>query len=294
MKTSLKIALSCVFIPMVIHAQQRILLTEQAGQRIVLVDVAARRIVWEWKPSSSNVDTADWRWFSNPSDAKPVYDGRYILAVASGGGVALIRLADHRTVFYGYAGGNPHSAELLPDGNIVVASSTANYLTVFRVDTSGKTPAPYSSRLYIEFGHNVVWDRRRQLLWSADKHQLKTFRYNFDYEHPALQPVDSMPLPGSQYHDLFPTLNGDTLWMTNTTHVYKLDVVSRRMIRAATPQKNVKSISSAPGYPTLVSIPQERWWTDELTDIHGNVLFKQHGLRIYKARWFVDNTFSYP
>jgi len=293
MKTFLKIALYIVLTPAVARAQQRILLTGQAENRVVIADVATQRIVWEWKPSASTVDTACWRWFTNPSDAKPVYDGEYILTVASGGGVALIRVADHRTVFYGYAGGNPHSAELFPDGNIVVASSNGNYLTLFRADTSWHGPTGYSSRLYIEFGHNVVWDRKRRLLWSADKHRLKTFRYNFNRQDPALQPVDSMMLPGSEYHDLFPTLDGDTLWITNTTHVYKLDLSSRRLIQAETPQKNVKSISSAPGYPTLISVPQESWWTDEIRDIHGNVLFRQQGLKIYKARWLVVNTFSY-
>jgi hypothetical protein len=89
-------------------------------------------------------------------------------------------------------------------------------------------------------------------------------------------------------------LKGDTLWMTNTSHVYQLDLASRRWVEAATPQKDVKSISSGEGYPTIVAIPQEQWWTDEIRDIHGNILFKQAGLKIYKARWLVANTFSYP
>lgn len=275
-------------------SQQRIVMAEQAEQRIALADLSSHRIVWEWKPSVSDVDPAHWKWFSNPSDAKPVYGDSCLLITASGGGVALIRISDKKTLFYAFAGGNPHSAELFPDGNIVVASSTGNYLTLFRTDTAVVDKTSFSSRLYIDFGHNVVWDRKRQLLWSADRHQLKTFRYNFDHRHPALQPVDSTLLPGSQYHDLFPMLKGDTLWMTNTSHVYQLDLASRRWVEAATPQKDVKSISSGEGYPTIVAIPQEQWWTDEIRDIHGNILFKQAGLKIYKARWLAANTFSYP
>jgi len=275
------------------RAQQRIVLAEQAEQRIAIVDVPTHRIVWEWKPSLSNVDPACWKWFSNPSDAKPVYGDSCLLVTASGGGVALIRISDGKTLFYALAGGNPHSAELLPDGNIVVASSSGNYLTLFRTDTAVADRTSFSSRLYIDFGHNVVWDPKRQLLWSADRHQLKTFRYNFDRRHPALQPVDSVLLPGNQYHDLFPMLKGDTLWMTNTNHVYKLDLASRRWVEAATPQKDVKSISSGEGYSTIVAIPQEQWWTDEIKDIYGKILFKQAGLKIYKARWLMVNTFSY-
>jgi len=297
MKVVLTCSFTCLFIiltPSLTRPRQRIILAEQAEQRIAIVDVAEGRIVWEWKPSLSNVDSAHWKWFSNPSDVKSVYGGRYILMNASGGGVALIRIADKKTVFYAYAGGNPHSAEIFPDGNIVVASSTGNYLTVFRVDTSGAASTAYSNRIYIDFGHNVVWDRKRQLLWSADRHQLKTFRYNYDRTHPGLSPMDSMPLPGNQSHDLFPTLSGDTLWLTNTTHVYKLTLATRQLSQAATPQKDVKSISSAPGYPTILSIPQEQWWTDAITDVKGNTVFRQKGLKIYKARWLVTNTFSYP
>jgi len=281
-------------LPGIVTAQQRILLAEQTEQRIAIADATTDRIVWEWKPSLSNVDSAHWKWFSNPSDAKPVYNGRYILMNASGGGVALIRIADRKTLFYAYAGGNPHSAEIFPDGNIVVASSTGNYLTVFRTDTSGTASTGYSTRIYIDFGHNVVWDRKRQLLWSADRHQIKTFRYNFDRIHPGLSLVDSTSLPGQESHDLFPAMNGDTLWLTNTTHVYKLALADRRLFQAATPQKDVKSISSAPGYPTILSIPQEQWWTDAVTDAKGNVIFRQRGLKIYKARWLVPNDFSYP
>ncbi|MBN9384179.1 MAG: hypothetical protein J0H74_25735 [Chitinophagaceae bacterium] len=294
MKTDLKILILLgAVLPVAAAAQQRILLAEQAEQRIAIADAATGSIVWEWKPSGSNVDSAHWKWFSNPSDVKPVYGGRYILINASGGGVALIRLADKKTLFYAYAGGNPHSSEIFPDGNIVVASSTGNYLTVYRVDTSGFSDG-YSSKTYIDFGHNVVWDRKRQLLWSADRHQLKTFRYNFDHTHPGLSLIDSMPLPGQQSHDLFPTLSGDTLWLTNTTHVYKLALATRQLLQTEMPQKDVKSISSAAGRPTILSIPQEQWWTDEVTDVKGHVIFRQKGLKIYKARWLVINDFSYP
>ncbi|HVW60135.1 MAG TPA: DUF6528 family protein, partial [Puia sp.] len=87
---------------------------------------------------------------------------------------------------------------------------------------------------------------------------------------------------------------GDTLWLTNTTHVYKLSLATRQLSQAETPQKDIKSISSAPGLPAILSIPQEQWWTDELTDVKGNVIFRQKGLKIYKARWLVTNDFSYP
>jgi hypothetical protein len=101
-------------------------------------------------------------------------------------------------------------------------------------------------------------------------------------------------LPGGQSHDLFPMMSGDILWLTNTTQVYKVDLAARRLLPAETLQKGVKSISSgAAGAPTILSVPQEQWWTDEVLDTKGNSVFKQKGLTIYKAHWLVINTFSY-
>src|SRR5262245_64231171 len=112
-----------------------IVLAEQAQHRVAIADVASKKIFWQWTPETSNVQPEHYKWFSSISDAKIVYNGKCILTTASGGGVALIRIADKKTLFYAYAGGNTHSAELLPDGNIVSASSHGNYLMLFRVDT---------------------------------------------------------------------------------------------------------------------------------------------------------------
>lgn len=271
-----------------------IVATEQAQHRIVIIDADKKAIVWEWIPAQV-LPVGEAKWFTNPSDAKAVYNNKYLLVVASGGGVALVRIADKKTVFYAYAGGNTHSAEVLPDGNIVSASSTDNYLTVFKVDTTTAPGKVYSKRIYIAFGHNVVWDKKRNFLWSADMHQLKTFRYNFNCAQPYLTLIDSVAVKGSEGHDLFPVYGQDSLWLTNKSGVFKVSAATKKMIVANTPQKSVKSITSGPtGYPAIVMIPQEQWWTDEIKDVDGNSLFKQAGLKMYKARWILENTFSYP
>jgi len=271
-----------------------ILLAEQSQHRIAIVDVAQQKIIWEWKAGQSNVKPEHVKWFTNPSDAKPVYGGRYILTTASGGGVALIRIADKKTVFYAYAGGNTHSAEVLPDGNIVSASSTDSYLTVFKVDTAIAAEDVVRKRIPIAFGHNIVWDAKHQLLWSAAMDHMYSFKYNFDCAHPSLTVVDSVALPGTEAHDLFPVFGADSLWFTNTTHVYQSSVNTKQLAEANTLQSNIKSVSSGPkGFPTIIIHPKEKWWTDEVLDAKGNCVFKQAGLKIYKARWLLPNAFGY-
>lgn len=279
----------------VAECKKCIVLSEQSQNRIAIADVPSKTIFWDWKAATSNVKPEHVKWFTNPSDAKVVYNGKYILTTASGGGVALIRIADKKTVFYAYAGGNPHSAELLPDGNIVSASSTDNYLKLFKVDTLNFPDNVYTKIIPIEFGHNVVWDQKNQLLWSAAMNHLKSFSYNFDCSKPDLTLTETISLPGTEAHDLFPVYGENSLWLTNIKNVYKFDVATKQLNQANIIQENIKSVSSGPtDFPTIVLRPKESWWADEVLDNKGNSIFVQSGLKIYKARWVIPNTFSYP
>lgn len=274
---------------------QRIILAEQSQHRIAIADVSTQQIVWEWKPALSNVKPEHVKWFNSPSEAKVVYGGKYVLTCASGGGVALVRIADKKTVFYAYAGGNTHSAELLPDGNIVTASSTDNYLMLFSVDTLRAPEQVYSKKIPIAFGHNVVWDKQRKLLWSAAMSELKAFRYNFNKTQPDLSPDTVIALPGTEAHDLFPVYGDDALWLTNTTHVYQYKLPRHQLEQFNTPyQEHIKSITNGPaGLPVIIIKPKTSWWTDEVIDITGKRIFFGEGLKIYKARWVLPNPFSY-
>jgi hypothetical protein len=273
-----------------------LLLAEQSQHRIAIADVDKQQIIWEWSAASSPfIKPAHKKWFDHPDDVKPVYDGKYILITASGGGVALIRIADKKPVFYAYAGGNPHSAEVLSDGNIVSASSTGNFLTLFTVDTTVDAEQVKKNKMYVAFGHNVVWDAKNELLWTAAMDHMLSYRYNNNCDDPALIRQDSIQLPGTDAHDLFPGYGTRQLWLTNTTNVYRFDVATKKVLTAEVPQKNIKSVSSGPaGFPTIMILPKERWWTDEVTDTKGQTVFQQSGLKIYKARWLLKNHFSYP
>ena len=276
--------------------KQQLILTDQSVNRIAIADVSTGKIIWDWRASESNIRPQDVKWFNAPSDAKAVYDNKYILLNASLGGVALIRIADKKTMFYAYAGGNTHSAELLPDGNIVTASSTGSYLMIFHVDTSHFHDHVYSKKIYLPFAHNVVWDKKRELLWSAAKNNLYSFRYNFNCEHPDLIMVDSTVLPDTDAHDLFPVYGKDSLWLTTIHGVFKIDPSTKKItVVKGNYTDNIKNVSSGPeGFPIIGMLPKVKWWTDEVLDDKGNSIFKEEGLKMYKVRWLLPNLFSYP
>ncbi len=275
-----------------------LVLTDQARPAIVIVDAGRKgKEIWSWNAGHSNVAEDKVKWFSHPDDAKPVYNKRYLLINASGGGVALVRIADGKAVFYAYAGKNPHSSELLPDGNIVTASSTDNRLVVFHADTTSGYFSGYRTIIPLPFAHNVVWDKKRQVLWSAGDNHLYQLQYNFNRQKPDLIKKDSFQLPGNDAHDLFPVYGKDSLWLTNTSGVYTIDMETKRVRPADFAfTKNIKSVSSGPpagGWPILIMKPETKWWSHQVLSGKGETVFAGTGMRIYKARWFLENKFSY-
>ena len=268
---------------------------EQSQHRIMIVNIDSTKIIWEWKAKDSNVAVEHVKWFDHPDEAKPVYSNKYILMTASGGVTALIRIADKKAVFYTYTGGNPHSAEMLPDGNIVAASSGGNTLKLFKVDTLISPEKVYATTYRVVDGHNVVWDKKREVLYAGSGRQLYSYTYNSDCKKPALKLSDSVSLPAS-LHDLFPVYGRDALCLTTKDNVFVYDLTDRKFKPASmAKQRNIKSVSSGPaGFPTVVIHPTESWWTDTVLNENGDAVFEEHGLKIYKARWLLDNSFSYP
>lgn len=272
-----------------------IILAEQSVPQIAIVDTQTGEAVWNWVPAEQIQKQEQVNWFNNPSDAKVVYNGEYVLMTASGGACALVRISDKKMMFYAKAGHNPHSAEILPDGNIVCAASTGHSLTVFRTDTLSFPENVVQRTFHSPFSHNVVWDHQRNLLWTAEMNQLRSWTYNFDCDNPQLLPVDSLAFDDSGGHDLFPVPGEDALYLSTARKMWIYHIGENRLEEVITKYRDIKSISSAArGKKPVVSVPKEEWWTDEIVGMDGRRVFYREGLKIYKARWIVPNSFSYP
>lgn len=285
-------------------------LAEQSRRAIVIRDAETHRNVWSWDPYTACVPAAQQDWFINPSEVKPVFNRRYILMTASGGAVALIRLADHKLVFYANCGQNPHSAEILPDGNIVTAESRSGEINTFVVDTV-KVFGVKANTVKLGNAHNVVWDKKRQYLYATGTMKegitaLFRFKYNGNRSNPTLTNQTRIYTfdKESGGHDLFPVFGEqDKLWLTAASAVYKFDlsgVTDATNNDSAEPScekvydiADIKSVCNGPD-GILMLKPTEEWWAEGLVNEKKEELFKMDGSRIYKGRWMIDNTFSYP
>lgn len=288
-------------VPDLKDSERPILLSEQAESKAAIVDSLSGGTMWQWK-AYDELNSTQAAWFRDIDEAKAVYNQEYVLITASSGGAALIRISDKKIMFYTHAKGSPHSAEVLPDGNIVVACSTTgtpdgDALKLYRVDSENPYVEQEIKRYNLTFGHNVVWDREREVLWATDDQNLYTYMYdNSNPEDPELIRNEAFyPLPDVSPHDLFPVYGHDQLYLTTANHIYVFDIASQTFVQHPYSKGNIKSISDGPaGFGTLIIEPTTSYWTNRVTNDRGSSVYFSSDSRIYKARWFIDNPFSYP
>lgn len=292
----------------VVIPEKAYVLAEQSKTSIVIMDAETKKNIWSWDPFTAGVPYTYVQLFKNPSEVKPVFNRKYILMTASGGAVALIRISDHKLMFCGNAGRNPHSAEILPDGNIVTASSSDHLISTFVTDTV-KVFCSANKTLKLGDAHNVVWDKKRELIYATASVKnsnnencvgLFSFEYNGKGQNPELVNMKRIKTKEDDRgaHDLFP-VEGETdkLWLTTLNKVYKYNVELNDFKEAfeieAFKIEDIKSIDKM-GNEIIMLKPIEEWWTDGLINEKGENLFKLKGSKIYKGRWMRDNLFSYP
>lgn len=278
-------------------------MADQQEDKAVVVNVSTGERVWEWNPQKSNIPDSEKPKFTLLDEVKPIYNCKYLLITATRGGVAIVRMSDSKLMFYALPMGYPHSAEVLPDGNVVVACSDApdklgNKLKLYEVDST----AVYSEEPIGEFdnffAHNAVWDREHFRLWTTADDKLLSWAYEKSGGKMALVPRETFALPdrAAEAHDLFPVYGEKGLWVTTVSAVYKFDVTTKTFTKfSGAVTNNIKSISSGPKeYPIVLLAPNKNYWSDRVIDSSGRTIYMKPNAKIYKARWMLQNAFSYP
>jgi len=295
-------------------SDQYMFLTEQSQNRYGFVNVTQNVWWWTWKAGiNNNIPASAVSWFDGPNDIKPVFNQSHVIICGQGGGVAIVRISDKTAVFYAHYSANIHSVEILPDGNLVAAcigpatNGSTDSLVVFSVGASNFPNNVYRKAMPFPGVHNCVWDRTRNCLWAAGTTVLRKITYNFNCTSPMLNAVDSvfLPVQPGNAHELFPVYGKDSLHLSTGGKVWYVDVKNvilhqpkDSMFRYIKDLAGIKSISSGPaGYKTVVQkcLNDSMWWNDEIDDITNlTPVYQESGTKIYKGRWKVNNSFSYP
>ncbi|TKG70425.1 DUF6528 family protein [Prauserella endophytica] len=284
-----------------------IVLTEQASRRILVLPADqdawnAREFTWSWAPSAAGGLGDLVSAWTNPDEAKLTErDGRrYLMTTASGGFAAVVPYPEGTGAYWAAdVGGsnNPHSIELLPDGNVAVAASTGGWLRVY---TASQGPR---STHYAEYplvgGHGAVWDDQAEVLWALGTHELVALRVGGTPAEPVLTPERVYQLPSKGGHDLQPVPGEPRqLWVTTESEVLRFDKGTGRFSKhyrgaRSISDEHVKSVTTNPQTGQVLTVsPQEGHlctWCSDTVDLdlpHGDLTL--HGAWIYKARWWND------
>ena len=276
-----------------------ILATEQFTTSFMVLNpnvdiLSPEAIVWRYNPAVDwDIENKHLRAFRNPSDAKIVQNGSKLLFTTSGGVCGLIDLTQKKLDWLVFANGNPHSAELLPDGNAVTVSSIGSYLMLF--DLKKDIKGSISKKYILKSAHGVVWDNKNQLLYACGRNGVVSYKY--DPEKVELTPVReyNLDLPEriADAHDLIIDPVDGKLLVTVTRGLLKLDQITGAF-EVITPHRRIKSVSVVPEIGIMIVMAEKgTWWSDKLrrVDSRGAItdFIRMPHMHFYKARWISDS-----
>ncbi|MFF8832548.1 DUF6528 family protein [Streptomyces sp. NPDC015131] len=305
-----------------------VLLTDQAGRRVLVLDGHRP----DWDPGA---DPAAVRWAFSPlgdaryADLDPAtswvypseakvrrWRGRtYVLTVASHGFAAVVAYPSGRrywgaTLSPGTIRHNPHSIELLPDGNVAVAASTGGVVRLYAASRGGPeapdaevpgaeppdAEVPFAS-FPLKDAHGLQWDAGRRVLWALGGDRLVALRVAGTAAEPALVAAGEARLPTPHGHDLGQVAGDpDRLWVSSGTAVYQYVKSTGAFLRdypgaAAISRARVKAVGDDPLTGQAIStVPEkglaETWWTRTVAVHLPGRTHRLAGGGIYKARWW--------
>lgn len=211
-------------------------------------------VVWEWDPQTSKgcelanridgIADAKYRW-------SEYYKKYVVIALNSSGWVGIIDYETKDTLWETLAGSNPHSLELMPNGDLVVIGSGVGDINngrVFYYPISANNGATgHSSSLKLQSGHGISWDPEMEVLWALgyDGISALTVR-NYGTAEAELAVLSGMKYAFSgdkDGHDLSPVYGQPgKYWVTAEKYVWQFDANEETLTKGF---PNASAISSA-------------------------------------------------
>lgn len=287
-----------------------IAVSDQASKKILVMDPAASdwnspdAVKWSWAPTSSNGFAEFTSYWGLPTEGRvrdsEFFGGKVMMVTDSKGLAAVIPYPAGNFKFWAAnVGGNPHAAEMLPNGNIAVAASTGGWVRVY---TSSQS---CHSAVYAEYkltsAHGVLWDPEKELLWTLGNSAIVGLKVGGTAAAPTLQEHVRLNVTSLNGHDIQPVYgNNDRLWVSSGGKVYQyvkssnsLDLtytgassISRVGVKAVGNQlsgqvvETVADVAKTPkGGCTLYS-----WCTDSVDMFLPDATKTRTGAAFYKAR----------
>ena len=122
-----------------------------------------------------------------------------VAAGASRGKAQMISYPDGKVLWStDAAGNNPHCIEILPSGNIAVASSTGGTVRLFKTSAllwGDPATAQEFEDSPLPYAHGVLYDPNEQVLWALGGNALTSYRLEGDGANERLVPLPERTMP---------------------------------------------------------------------------------------------------
>lgn len=249
--------------------------------------------VWAWTPETSKGMPPDLvKNFSTIDECKPASGGGELLITSSHDAVAVVSRSSGDTYFSANVK-NAHSAALLPDHLIAVASSDATDGTGDRIVFFDRRVSNVRlAELPLHAAHGLIWDEHRKLLWADGFDQLVNMHVTREENgtvHVALLKVYN--LPESTGHDFKLSADCSTLYVSTTHHAYEFPIALETFqpFQPLADIVDVKSFSIDPKSGQMVYTVADKggYWTSTLRFAHPEYTASL-ATPIYKTRWVTD------
>ena len=191
-------------------------------------------IIWEWstddlaegkmKGVSVTMDSARLRY-------SPYYESDVIVFCGSGGWVGVVDYATKELLFEDNPGKGPHSAELLPNGDLVLAcsgnSNSEEGCVLYYPLSSGLTRS--TSTYPLISAHGVCYDPEQDVIWALGGYEIVALSVSGKgTEKAKISPVNGMgvKLPSNGGHELSPAYgHPGKYWVSGGKEVWVFDSV---------------------------------------------------------------------
>ena len=258
-------------------------------------------LLWQWRPTAEKGFLGAEKYIG-ASDAKLRYSefyGGYVVVTCSTKG--FVGILDYETGENLYSRptspeNNTHAVELLPDGNMVAASTTGNTVTIYA--SSQGDGEGYYKQYTLKDAHGLLWDPDLEVLWALGIEYLRAYKVTGTLESPELEQVENHRLPSNGGHDLYTVYGTDNmLWVTTSDEVYQFNTETKAFTTNYpghsdfVSTESVKGVGNQPFSGTIITmIPNGAMhtWNSDTIDLYRP---EQDGSYTHEAKVHSANAF---
>lgn len=258
-------------------------------------------LLWQWRPTAEKGFLGAEKYIG-ASDAKLRYSefyGGYVVVTCSTKG--FVGILDYETGENLYSRptspeNNTHAVELLPDGNMVAASTTGNTVTIYA--SSQGDGEGYYKQYTLKDAHGLLRDPDLEVLWALGIDYLRAYKVTGTLESPELEQVENHRLPSNGGHDLYTVYGTDNmLWVTTSDEVYQFNTETKAFTTNYpghsdfVSTESVKGVGNQPFSGTIITmIPNGAMhtWNSDTIDLYRP---EQDGSYTHEAKVHSANAF---